>query len=347
MHHRSFSAILGALFFLIAGNALAQKTVEEIVARVNGDIILKSELETARNTLRTELAQQQKLSGAQLEQAIAEQSKNLLRDLIDQNLLLQQAKDAGLTSDLEVVKTMERMRQEYKFETMEALEKAISEQGYNLDEYKQNIRTRYLTTQVLSHEVYPKIIVTTEEIRNYYDSNLKNFDRPAGLRVSEITIYTENKPAAQIASQKKKAEDALAGVKAGGEFAQMAQKYSEAPTAQDGGDLGFFVKGELAKPLEDVASKLEKGQTSDIITMPYGFVILKLDDKHDGGVLSFDIAQREVTDVLFQQRLQPKIREYLTKLRGDGFVEVRPGNVDSGAVPEKSTKVSEVNSSKN
>ena len=346
MHYRRFRAILGALFFLIAGNALGQKTVEEIVVRVNGDIILKSELETARNTLRTELAQQQKLQGAQLEQAIAEQSKNLLRDLIDQNLLLQQAKDAGLNSDLEVVKTMERMRQEYKFETMEVLEKAISEQGYNLDEYKQNIRTRYLTTQVLSREVYPKIIVTTEEIRNYYDANLKNFDRPAGLRVSEITIFTENKPAGEIASQKKKAEDALAEVKNGGEFAQVAQKYSEAPTANDGGDLGFFVKGELAKPLEDVASQLAKGQTSDIITMPYGFVILKLDDKHDGGILSLDIAQREVTDVLWQQRLQPKIREYLTKLRSEGFIEVRPGYVDSGAVPEKSTKVSEVNSGK-
>jgi peptidyl-prolyl cis-trans isomerase SurA len=344
--NRAFSA--AAILIVIAGAVLAQnKTVDEIVARVNGDIILKSEFENAKTALRSELAQGQKLQGAQLEQAVAEQSKNVLRDLIDQNLLLQQAKDMGLNADLEVVKTMERMRQEYKFDTLEALEKAIAEQNLNVDDYKQQIRTRYLTSQVLGREVYPRIIITTEEIRKYYDANVKNFDRPAGVQLSEITISTENKTPEELAAQKKKAEEALAAVKKGDDFGETARKFSEAPTAQDGGILGFFPQGQLAKTLEDAVAPLEKGQTTGLLELPYGFVILKVDDKHNGGTLSFELAQKEITDVLFQQNVLPKVREYLTKLRTDGFIEIKPGYVDAGAPPEKPAKVSEATPGKN
>jgi peptidyl-prolyl cis-trans isomerase SurA len=308
---------------------------------VNGDIILKSELENAKVTLRNELMQGEKLQGAQLEQAFAERQKVLLRDLIDQQLLLQQAKDMGLNADLEVVKTMERMRQEYKFESLEALEAAIVAQNLAVEDYKQQIRTRYLTGQVLGREVYPRIIITQEEMRKYYDTNQKNFDRPAGLQLSEIVFSTENKSPEEVAAQKKKAEDTLAALKKGDDFAETARRVSEAPTSQDGGFLGFFPTGQLQKALEDAANKLEKGQTSEVLTLPYGLVILKLDDKHGGGILSFELAQKEIGDVLFQQHVQPKIREYLTKLRSEGFIEIKPGYVDAGAPPEKAAKVSE------
>jgi len=341
MKHHIGRIFVPAIMLLTAVTAMGQKTLDEIIVRVNADIILKSELENAKTTLRNDLAQQQHLQGPQLEQAFTDQSKFLLRDLIDQTLLVQQAKEAGINADLEIVKTMERMRQEYKFETMETLEKAIVEQGISLDDYKQQIRNRYLTSQVLGREVYPKILITTEEMRKYYETNQKNFDRPAGIQLSEITISTDKKTPEEIAAQKKKAEDALAALKKGDEFAETARKFSEAPTAQDGGVLGFFPTGQLAKPLEDAVIKLDKGQTTDILALPYGFVILKVDDKHAGGILSFDLAQKEIQDQLFQQLVQPKIREYLTKLRTDGFIEIKPGYVDAGAPAEKAAKVSE------
>jgi peptidyl-prolyl cis-trans isomerase SurA len=339
MTHRGGKAVLAVVILLMASLALAQtKTVEEIVARVNGDIILKSELEDARTSLRADLSQQS-LQGVQLEQAFAEQSKYLLRQLIDNALLMQQAKELGLNADLEVVKTMERLRQENKYASLDVLEQEIVKAGVSVDEFKQRIRTQYLSGQVLGREVYPKIIVTTEEIRKYYDANPKNFDRPEGVRVSEIAVYTEGKSPAEIEQQKKKAEEAHAALKKGDDFPQVAQRYSEAPSARDGGDLGFFVEGDLAKPLEDAVAKLDKGQVSDILPMPYGFVILKVDDKHSGGILPFELAQKEITETLWQQRVQPKVREYLTKLRCDGFIDVRPGYVDEGAC--KADKVSE------
>src|SRR5262249_13914347 len=140
-----------------------------------------------------------------------------------------------------------------------------------------------------------------------------------------------NRGPEQVEQQRKKADEALAAVKKGDDFAQVAEKYSETDTARDGGDLGFFAKGELAPALEAVTDKLEKGQVSDVIPIQGGFMILKVDDKHNGGTLPFELAQKEVIDKLWQQAVPPKIREFLTKLRTDGFVRVAEGYVDAGA----------------
>src|SRR5436309_1578778 len=345
MYYKSGRVLLTAIILLIASTSLAQtKTVDEIVVWVNSDIILTSEFETRKVQVRNDLAEApprgRGLQGTQLEQAFNDATKTLLRDLIDETLLLQQAKDMGLNADLEVVKTMEQLRQERRLESMDELEKAIVAQGFSVDEFKPKIKTRYLTSQVLQREVYGRVVVTTEEMRKYYGANIKNFDRPAGIRVREISVSTENRSPAEIESQRKKIEEALAAVKKGDNFADVASKYSESQTAQEGGDLGFFVKGELAKPLEDVASSLDKGQVSDVIPLNGGFMILKVEDKHEGGTLPFELAQKEIQDILWTQGVQPKIREFLTKLRADGFVRIADGYADLGQ-PAKNTKVSE------
>jgi len=345
MNHRSGKVLLSAFILLVlvfGGTASAQtKTLEEIVAWVNNDIILKSEYERRKAQIREDLAQPaprgRGLQGAQLDQAMNEQSKVLLQQMIDETLLLQQARDMGLSAETELVKTKDRLRQEQKLDSIEALEKEIVGQGYSLDEFNQNIRVQYLTSQVFQREVYPRVTITMEEARKYYDSHVKDFDRPAGIRVREITIITENRGPEQVANQRKKAEEALAAIKKGDDFAQVADKYSESETARDGGDLGFFAKGELSPILETVTDKLEKGQVSDVIPVQGAFMIIKVDDKHTGGILSFDLAQKEIFDRLWQQAVPGKIREYLTKLRTDGFIRVAEGYADTGA-SEKTDK---------
>lgn len=345
MFHKSgrvFAAAIIYLISLLSGTSFAQtKTIEEIVAWVNNDVILKSEFETRKVAIREDLSAPQPrgrgLQGAQLESAFAEQSKLVLRQLIDEALILQQARDMGLSADTEIIKTMDRLRQEQKLDSLEALEKAIVGQGYSLDDFKQNIKVQYLTSQVMQREVYPRVTVTMEEVRKYYDAHIKDFDRPAGIRVREITLLTENRGPEQIEAQRKKAEEALAAVKKGDDFAETAAKYSESESAQLGGDLGFYAKGELNPALEAITDKLEKGQVSDIIPVQGGFMIIKLDDKHSGGILPFELAQKEIFDILWQQAVPPKMREYLTKLRTDGFVRIADGYTDAGAA-EKADK---------
>ncbi len=351
------SAVLAAIILFIAGNAFGQnRTIEEIIAWVNSDIILKSEYEVRKAQIKNELSEDpprgRGLKGAQLDQAFNDVSKRVLSDLIDEALVLQVAKDAGMSADLELIKTLERLRQEQHLDSLEALEKAIVAQGYTVDEFKQNIKTRYLISQVYQSEVYRKVVVTQEEIHKFYDAHVKDFDRPAGIRLREISVYTENRGPAEIESQRKKIEDALAAVKKGDDFGDTAAKNSESNTAPDGGDLGFFVNGEcpqdivcsrvddLAQPLKDAVAKLDKGQVTDVIALAGGFMIIKVEDKHNGGILPFELAQKEVFDVLWQQALNPKIKEYLQKLRTDGFVKIAEGYTDVNA-PSKDSKVSE------
>jgi peptidyl-prolyl cis-trans isomerase SurA len=332
-------AAIIALIILNIASASAQNTVEEIVARVNNEIILKSELDRSLKELRDALGQEGGLTGARLEQEFTARSKDALRDLIDQSLLLQVAKDQGLTADIEVIKTMEKMRQEYKFETLDALERAIVQQGGDVDDFKNNIKTRYLTSQVIGREVRVPV-PTTEEIRSYYESHKQEFDRPAGVQLEEISVFTQGKTPEQAAEQRKKIDDALTAVKGGENFNDVAARVSESTTAQDGGFLGFFPKGQLNEELATIVTPMAKGQVSDVIPRPDGFMILKLADKHEGGLLSFDLAQSEISNKFYSERQGPKIREYLTKLRAEGFVEVRDGYVDTGA-PQKAQKAAQ------
>src|SRR5207249_11323006 len=109
------------------------------------------------------------------------------------------------------------------------------------------IKTQCLTQQGLQGEVYGRVVVTTEETSKYYDGNVKNFDRPAGIRVREISVYTENRGPDEIESQRKKIEEALAAVKKGDNFAEVGAKYWESQWAQEGGDVGLSGKGERGR----------------------------------------------------------------------------------------------------
>ena len=131
----------------------AQQKIDQIVARVNGDIVLKSEVDRELDLRRIEMAQQG-MDAARINQELAEQSKIVLRDLIDRALLLQIAKEAGLSADLDVQKTLEELRVERKFATLDDLEKAIKKDYGDFEEFKNDIRVKYLTQQVIEHEVY-------------------------------------------------------------------------------------------------------------------------------------------------------------------------------------------------
>jgi peptidyl-prolyl cis-trans isomerase SurA len=325
------------VFLLIAmtGSAWAQVKIDQIAARVNGDIILKSEIDREIGLRRGEMLKEG-ADPARVEQMLAEQADFVLGDLIDRLLLVQVAKEAGLTAELDVLKTMEQLREENKFTTMEDLEKAIIKDYGDLEEFKNDIRTKFLTQQVVQHEVYSRIVITNEEMRKYYDEHTSEFDKPAGVRLSEIVILVDRRLPDQVATQRKKAEEALAALKKGDDFGEIAEKYSEVSTGANGGDIGFLA-GDLKEQTNEIVAKalenLGKDQITDIVEMNDAFVIYKVTDKHSGGILPFELAQQFIWPQ-FMGRIAPgKVREFLVKLREDGFVEVKPGFKDAGAKP--------------
>ena len=361
--NRSGTVLIAILIFVLPSSA--QRIVDEIIAVINSDVILKSELEREITIMETTLSEN--LQGADLLEAIENGRKHVLRDLIDRDLLRQKAEEYGVDPGLEVVRTMDQLRQDYDFETLEELEAAIAGQGDSIEDYRAMIGTSYMTQTVISQEVYSRIIITNEEAREYYEANLDQFDRPAGVRLQEIVILRPDAleagldapglgldapetgldapglgldapetglDASEPEEARTEAEEALERVRDGEEFASVAAEISAAQTAQFGGDLGFFETGELSELYEDAAAELRRNQTSEIIELPDAFVILRLMDRHDGGILVFELAFQELENYLIGLQAEDAVRAYLNGLRREGFIEIQEGYTDSGAVSD-------------
>jgi peptidyl-prolyl cis-trans isomerase SurA len=318
---------------LLSSLKLTSGTIfEEIIVRVNNDIISKSDYEKSRDLVRKELAKT--MSGPDLEKALSAQEKDLLKTLIEEQLLIQKAVDLGLSADNDVIKFLDRIRKENNLGSMEDLEKMMTQQGIDPTEFKQNIKNRSLTQHVLEREVYSRIqmAISNDEVTKYYEAHKQDFDRPEEVRIREILISTEGKDAAALPALEKKAQEALQKAKSGEKFDELAVKYSDGPTAKDGGDLGFFRRGKMIQEIDDVAFKLRRGQVSDIIKTKYGLVIIKVEEKHEAGIQKIEVVDNEIRERLFESKAQKATQEYMVKLRKQSFIEVKPGYVDSGAI---------------
>ena len=214
-----------------------------------------------------------------------------MRDLIDQQLLLEKGKDLGITADTEVIKRLDEMRKEMKLESMEDLEKAAVSQGISFEDFKQNLKNQIITQQVISKEVGSRMSISKEELQQFYDDHKSQMERPEQIRLSELLVSTEKKgqerlrpTTAELAAAQAKAEDLLAQIRKGASFDEIAKKNSDGPTAAQGGDLGYFKRGTLAKELEDKTFAMKPGDVSDVIRTKQGFVILEVAEHQAAGV---------------------------------------------------------------
>lgn len=317
--------------------AVGGEIIEEIAAKVNSEVITKSELERRRMELRQELQRQYQGNPLQFQAAYAQAEKDLLRDLIDTALLLQRGKDLNISVDTEVVKRLDRTRKELGLNTLDDLEKAVNAQGGNFEDYRTGIKNQLITQQVVGREVGSHVQITQDRVKKYYDENKEKFERPEEVRVREILISTEGKEGAELAAAEKKAKEVQEKLAAkNANFAELAAQYSDGATAKtDGGDIGFFRRGMMAPEIEKVAFSLKKGQLSDMIRTKYGLLFIKVEEKHEAGIPSQSAIEPEIQEALYMQDLQPALRQYLKKLREEAYIVVKPGYVDSGGTSDE------------
>ena len=310
--------------------------VEDIIARVNDQIITRSDYDRALKELDAE-GRQRGLSMQQL----SEEHKDLLRNLIDQQLWLSKGKELGVNGETELVNRLNELRKQYNMSSMEDLEKAAQEQGVSYEDFKATIRNQIITQEVMRQEVGRHMNITPGEVERYFEAHKQDYTQPESVRLSEILISTgtpapapeggtQDDPA-KVEAAKAKAEDVEAKLKAGADFGQLARTASDGPTAASGGDLGQFRRGALAKVLEDATFSLESGQYSAPIRTKQGYVILKVEQHVHGGVPKYADVQQQVEQDYWDSKMMPAIRDYLTKLREDAYVEIKPGYTDTGA----------------
>ncbi|HEY7352868.1 MAG TPA: peptidylprolyl isomerase [Terriglobales bacterium] len=332
-----FRVVLTAAIFLPT-LVCANTVVEEIIARVNNQIITRSDYEREQQQLKEEAQQQ---DPARADKVVADGQKDVLRGLIDRELLLEKGKELDISAETDLIKRLDEMRKQMKLDTMEDLEKAAESQGVSFEDFKQNLRTQIITQQVIQREVGSRINISKDEEQKFYEAHKADLSRPEAVKLSEILISTEQdgNDEQKLAAAKTKADDVLKQIKAGASFEDLAKKESQGPSAAQGGDLGLFERGKLAKQLEDLTFNMKKGDVSDVIRTKQGFVILKVTEHQSAGIPSFNEIEPRLQEAVYMQKLQPALREYLKKLREEAYIYTKPGYVDTGASPNESKPI--------
>jgi peptidyl-prolyl cis-trans isomerase SurA len=254
------------------------------------------------------------------------------------------------------------MRKDMKLESMEDLEKEATKQGVSWEDFKQNMRNQIITQKVIAEDVSQKVSISKEEMQKFYDEHKKELEQPEYIRLSEIlvapksatpSITPADQPAASSAAPAQspaddeaalsaanaKANDLLKQIRDGASFDDIAKKYSDGPSAADGGALGMFKRGQLAKELEDKTFAMKAGEVTDVIRTKQGYVILKVIDHQMAGIPPMKDVTGKIQDALYYEKLQPALRAYLTKLREEASIFYMPGYVDTGMSPNQTQPV--------
>ncbi|MGA3106259.1 MAG: peptidylprolyl isomerase [Terriglobales bacterium] len=339
----------------------ADTVVEEIIARVNNEIVTRSEYVRSRDQLKQEVTQQ---DPSNADRDFADKQRDVLRDLIDQQLLLQKGKDLGITGDTELIKRLDEMRKQMNLGSMEELEKAAEAQGASYEEFKQNLRNQIITQKVISQEVGQHLALNKEDEKKFYEQHKAEMEQPEQVRLSEILIApkpvtkpaatpggkpeppTEAETQAALEVAKAKAEDLLAQLKKGANFADLSKKFGDGPSSKEGGDLSYFKRGTLSKELEDKVFAMKAGEMTDVIRSKQGYMILQVTEHTTAGIPSLKEVEPRIQDALYMQKLQPALRGYLTTLREEAYIDYKPGYIDSGA-SAKQTKPVETTAKEN
>jgi peptidyl-prolyl cis-trans isomerase C len=288
----------------------------DTVARVNGDAISKAEFEGAVH----EVEQQE---GRPVP---PDQRDRVLRGVLDNmvafKLLSQEAHQRHIVvSDADIETQLAGMKKQ--FPTEQAFQQALKAQHMTIEKLRENARSNLTVRKLLQDEVMSKIEIKPSDISAFYEKNPDKFQQPESVHAAHILIIVPPEAdAAAKASLKARAEEALKAAKSGQDFAALARQYSQDGSAQHGGDLGFFPKGQMVPAFEKVAFSLKPGEISDLVETQFGYHIIKVIEKKAGGTVPFAQAAPQIQQFLESQAQSDKGKAYVDGLKAKGKVEI-------------------------
>jgi peptidyl-prolyl cis-trans isomerase C len=303
-----------------AGPAAGPKPVPaelpDVLARVDGEPISRAEFERAVKNIEGR-------AGGPIP---AERRDEIFRDILDQlvayRALVQESRARKVTvTEPEVEARIDAIRKQFPDEG--AFDKALAERGLSLDRLRADTREEMLVAKLVESEVKPQIDVTESDIKAFYDQNPERFQQPEQVRASHILIrLAEGGSEEQKKAARAKAEDVLAKVKAGGDFAALARQHSQDGSAQQGGDLNFFQRGQMVPPFEEAAFALQPGQVSGIVESPFGFHIIKVTERRPARTVPLAEAAPRIGQFLTMQRQQEKTEAFINAVKARHKIEI-------------------------
>lgn len=296
--------------------------IDKVVAIVNDDIITLSELEAETGELYQSIAKVK--SGEELQAAISEVREKTLDSMIDQRLVEQRAALYNITvTDDEVDAAFSGVRQKAGLDSGEFLRR-LQLSGYTEESYRKNIYSSLLQNKLLAIDVKSKIIVSDEEVLDYYDQNYTSRMEEDGYYLLQIGFnwkdgdLDDKKRAFELATRvHKMARD-------GDDFHNLARKYSELPSAVDGGDIGVFMLDEMVPAMRSGVAGLSPGEISDIIQTPAGYQFFKLLSNNNEAIVTtapYEAVENEIREKLYQTKLEEAFRNWVIQLKDKAYIQ--------------------------
>ncbi len=316
--------VLFTLWVGLGSTLWAQEPVllNEIVARVNEKIITFTDLKAELGRLRSSLRQENE-NPELLEQAFQREKSTVLRTMIQNEVFVQKAEEYGIPDSVEpdVGNILEDMRKESGIPSMEVLDQYLRQQESSLEDYRASLKQRLIIDALLQQFVYSKLTLLTPEIEAYYQENIERYTEKAEVELKEILFLREEEDEAQL---RKKAQEVLAQLQTGASFEDLAKRFSDGPTASQGGGIGSFKQGSMAAPIEEVAFQLEEGAVSGIIETEYGFQIIQVVSRTPVQERPLEEVRSEISMQLYQRKAQPELKKFVDELIEQSYIYVAP-----------------------
>jgi parvulin-like peptidyl-prolyl isomerase len=316
---KKFFVVMLVVAVCVFGGVLSHaEIVDKIVAVVNNEIITLSELNTQAEPFQDRIEKGYK--GKDKDRLMEETRKTVLNRMVDQILIRQEAKRLGITIKDDEINSMINEMLKRRNLTMDEFKNMLARDGLSLESYREEARGHMMRSRLATREVRSKVIITEQEIGEYYKQHREEYEGRVAVKLRQILILCPaNAPAEKKREVRAEMEFILARIKSGEKFEELAAKYSPGL----GGELGFVEKGSMLQPVEEVAFGLKVGEMSGIIESPAGFHIIQILDKRGAGIKTFESVRHEIIEELTKEKSEKKFEEWIGELRKKSYVEIR------------------------
>ena len=320
-------ALVAGILVAAAAVTLRAEILEQIIVKVNGEIVTKTDFEQRQvSALRARNMQTQGAAPDQLKQAIAEITPSLIVDAVDELLLLQRGKDLKYSlSDEQFKNIVDNIRKENKLEDDQAFQAALKSEGMTTADLRRSLEKNMIISRVQGTEVMGKVAISEEEARKYHADHIADFTKPGTVTLREIFVAVPADPKGLNAGIEEQTKEIVVALRtralAGESFEKMAAETSTAPSKSNGGLIGPMNEAELAPALRELLGKMKVGDISDVLRTPKGFQLLKLEARTGDTVMTAEEAHDQIADKLFEEKRRTELRKYLDKLRSQATIE--------------------------
>ncbi len=307
------------LFTVLCLPSFSAILFDRVVATINGEVITWSELRKRIELENKNLLKD--LTGKDREKKINEIEAPFLNNMIDLKLQFQAARRLGLGVGLaETDAAVAEIMRKYNL-TDKSLKESLKAEGFDMEEYKNQLAEQILLTKVVRYEVKNSIVIGDEQVREYYEVNKEKYRKGGKVRIRLIFFAGDAKDNLQKTDIEAKAEEVMQMIEAGEDFAKIASEFSEDASKEVGGDLGYVSRGSVLKEIDDVVFDMKSGEVSKPFWSSVGLHIVKLEDRTEGSEVKK--IRDEIKGILFEEAFKLKLEEWVKKLREEAYIEIK------------------------